>query len=196
MLKVGLTGGIGSGKSVVAGIFKVLGIPVFDADNEAKKTMQSDPFLREQLIAEFGAETFAENQLNRQYLAKQVFNDQHKLDKLNALVHPATINAAEGWMNAQTSPYVIKEAALLFEAGSAIHLDYVIGVYAPVHQRLQRVMERDKLSREEIKARMNRQIQDEIKMKLCDFILVNDEQRLLTPQVLALHNVFVEKLKG
>jgi dephospho-CoA kinase len=195
MLKVGLTGGIGSGKSIVAGIFKVLGIPVFDADSEAKKIMENDPVLRDQLIKEFGDGTFAENRLNRQYLAKLVFNNPYKLDKLNALVHPVTINAGETWMKAQTTPYVIKEAALLFEAGAADNLDYIIGVFAPVHIRLQRVMDRDNLTREEIKARMNRQIQDEIKMKLCDFVLINDEQHLLTPQVLALHKVLVEKLK-
>ena len=192
MLKVGLTGGIGSGKSIVAGIFNVLGIPVFDADAEAKKIMESDPNLRKQLTNEFGEATYLENRLNRPYLAAQVFNNIFKLDKLNAIVHPATINAADQWMKSQTTPYVIKEAALIFEAGSAVHLDYVIGVFSPMHIRLQRVMERDNITREEVKARMNRQIQDEIKMKLCDFVLINNEQELLTPQVLALH----EKLIG
>ncbi|HEX8332675.1 MAG TPA: dephospho-CoA kinase [Segetibacter sp.] len=196
MLKVGLTGGIGSGKSIVAGIFKVLGIPVFDADSEAKKIMENDPYLRQQLINEFGEETYLENRLNRPYLAAQVFNNVFKLDKLNAIVHPATINAADKWMKSQTTPYVIKEAALLFEAGSAVHLDYVIGVFAPEPIRVQRVMERDNVTREEVKARMNRQIQDKIKMKLCDFVLINNERQLLTPQVLALHDVLVEKLKG
>jgi dephospho-CoA kinase len=195
MLKVGLTGGIGSGKSIVAGIFNVLGIPVFDADSGAKKLMETDPHLRHQLTKEFGDETYLENRLNRPYLAAQVFNNIYKLDKLNAIVHPAIINAADNWMKSQTSPYIIKEAALIFEAGSSVHLDFIIGVFAPVPIRLQRVMERDRITREEVKARMNRQIQDEIKMKLCDFVLVNDEQRLLTPQVLALHEVLMEKSK-
>lgn len=187
MLKIGLTGGIGSGKSVVAEIFKVLGIPVFDADKEAKKIMGNDPGLREALVKEFGEETYINGHLNRGFLAKQVFSEAYKLEKLNALVHPVTIAAADQWMNIQAAPYAIKEAALLFEAGSAVNLHYIVGVFAPVHIRLQRVMERDKLSREDVKARMNRQIQDEIKMKLCDFVLLNDEQRLLTTQVILLH---------
>jgi dephospho-CoA kinase len=191
MLKVGLTGGIGSGKSIVAEIFKVLGMPVFDADVEAKRVMQSDPVLKQQLIIEFGEETFIEGELNRPWLAAQVFNNIFKLDRLNALVHPATITAANDWMNIQSSPYVIKEAALLFEAGSAGNLDYIIGVTAPEHMRIQRIMQRSNYSREEIKLRMSKQIEDNIKMKLCDFVLVNDEQQLLTPQVLALHEKLV-----
>lgn len=187
MLKIGLTGGIGSGKSVVGEIFKVLQVPVFDADAEAKKVMVEDSNVRRQLIGEFGADTFVEEKLNRQWLASQVFNNVFKLDKLNAIVHPATIQAADDWMNKQTSHYVIKEAALLFESGSAAHLDYIIGVTAPVALRIQRVMQRDNATRDEVKARMSKQIKDEIKMKLCDFVLVNDEQQLLTPQVLALH---------
>ena len=195
MLKVGLTGGIGSGKSIVAEIFKVLGIPVFDADIEAKKVMQGDPVLKQQLIIEFGEETFTEGELNRPWLAAQVFNNVFKLDKLNALVHPATITAANNWMNAQSSPYVIKEAALLFEAGSAGNLDYIIGVAAPEHLRIQRIMQRSNYSREEIKSRMSKQIADNIKMKLCDFVLVNDEQQLLTPQVLVLHERLIALAK-
>jgi dephospho-CoA kinase len=195
MLKIGLTGGIGSGKSIVAGIFKVLGIPVFDADSVAKNIMETDPKLRRQLVEEFGEQTYIEDRLNRQYLAAQVFNDSYKLDKLNAIVHPATINAANEWMNQQSAPYIIKEAALLFEAGTANNLHYIIGVFAPIPLRIQRVMERDNLSRDEIKARMSRQIQDEIKMKLCDFVLINDEQKLLIPQVLALHNSLSKKLE-
>jgi dephospho-CoA kinase len=192
MLKVGLTGGIGSGKSIVAGIFKVLGIPVFDADSEAKKIMVADPMLRTMLLQAFGEETYSGETLNRQYLAAQVFNDSYKLDKLNSIVHPATLAAAEKWMKSQNAPYVIKEAALLFEAGSAVNLEYVIGVTAPMHIRLQRVTNRDNLTRDEVKARMNRQIQDEIKMKLCDFVLVNNEQQLLLPQVIALHERLIE----
>ncbi len=192
MLKVGLTGGIGSGKSIVAGIFKVLGVPVFDADSEAKTLMENNDQLKKLLKKEFGPETFEDGKLNRSYLANIVFNDAYKLDRLNSLVHPITIATAASWIQQQTASYIIKEAALLFEAGSAGNLDFIIGVFAPEHSRIQRVMERDKLSRDDIKARMNKQIEDEIKMKLCDFILINDEQQLLIPQVLALH----EKLLG
>jgi dephospho-CoA kinase len=131
MLKIGLTGGIGSGKSVVAEIFSVLGIPVFDADREAKKIMNEDAGLRKALITEFGEEAYTTAGLNRSFIAAIVFKDESKLAKLNAIVHPVTIAAANNWMNIQTSPYIIKEAALMFEAGSALHLDHIIGVSAP-----------------------------------------------------------------
>ena len=114
---------------------------------------------------------------NRKYIADIVFNDAYKLEQLNALVHPVTIAAADKWMNEQTTPYIIKEAALMFEAGAAAHLDYVIGVYAPQALRLQRVMQRDNINREDVLARMNNQIDETIKMKLCDFVIVNDEQQ-------------------
>jgi dephospho-CoA kinase len=191
MLKIGLTGGIGSGKSMVAGIFNVLGIPVFDADTNAKMVMETDAALSASIKKLFGEESYSEGRLNRPYIANLVFNDAFKLEQLNALVHPATITAANNWMQQQTTPYVIKEAALLFEAGAAAHLDYVIGVYAPQHIRIKRVMDRDKVTREQVLARMNRQISEEIKMKLCDFVLVNDEQQLLIPQVLRLHEKFI-----
>jgi dephospho-CoA kinase len=191
MLKIGLTGGIGSGKSAVAGIFNVLGIPVFDADTNAKLVMETDAGLTSSIKRLFGEESYSEGKLNRPYIANLVFSDAYKLEQLNALVHPATITAANNWMQQQTTPYVIKEAALLFEAGSAAHLDYVIGVYAPQQIRIKRVMDRDKVTREQVLARMNRQINEEIKMKLCDFVLVNDEQQLLIPQVLRLHERFV-----
>jgi len=139
----------------------------------------------------FGSEAYINNQLNRKYIASIVFNDKYKLDRLNALVHPVTIAAADKWMREQTTAYVIKEAALMFEAGAAAHLDYVIGVYAPQHLRLQRVMHRDGSTREDVLARMNRQIDETIKMKLCDFVVVNDEQQAVLPQVLSLHQKFL-----
>ncbi len=187
MFKVGLTGGIGSGKSVVAKIFNVLGIPVFNADQEAKNLMATDPMMKQQLLAAFGQETFIDGTLNRIHLSNQVFNDQKKLAQLNAIVHPATISAANDWINKQQSPYVIKEAALLFEANSAKHLDYVIGVFAPEQLRLQRVIDRDGLTTDQVQSRMNKQMNEEEKMKLCDAVLINDEQQLLTIQVLELH---------
>jgi dephospho-CoA kinase len=123
-----------------------------------------------------------------------VFNDPVKLEQLNALTHPVTMQDAEDWMNKQISPYVIKEAALLFESGAAGQLDYVIGVYAPQHIRVKRVMERDGMTVEEVMKRISRQIDEEMKMKLCNFIIVNNEQQLVIPQVLDLHQRFI-KLK-
>lgn len=188
MLKIGLTGGIGSGKSTVANIFKVLGIPVFDADTVAKQVMEHDVALREKLIVQFGANTFLEGKLNRAYLASIVFKDPYQLALLNAMVHPVTLQAAEDWMKLQTTPYAIKEAALIFEAGAGAGLDLIIGVTAPTAIRIQRVMQRDGISREAVLERMDKQIEESIKMRLCDFVIQNDNLHLLTTQVLDLHN--------
>jgi dephospho-CoA kinase len=188
MIRVGLTGGIGCGKSMVSGIFKVLGIPVFDADAATKNIMATDPVLQQRLMAVFGKAIFANGVLDRKLLASMVFPDPFKLEQLNALVHPAAIAAAEKWMEAQQGvPYAIKEAALFFEAGSAGDIDYMIGVSAPKALRIKRVMERDGVGRQEVLTRMSRQIEEDIKMRLCDVVVVNDEQQPLIPQVLAIH---------
>src|SRR5215471_10096472 len=147
MLKIGLTGGIGSGKTIVSRIFSVLGIPVFYADDAAKIIMNENAELKKQIVTLFGNEAYSENKLNRKYISSIVFNDPFKLEQLNALVHPVTIAAADVWMQQQTTPYVIKEAALMFEAGAAAHLDYVIGIHAQQAVRIQRVMQRDGITR-------------------------------------------------
>lgn len=186
-LKVGLTGGIGSGKSTVAAIFSTLGIPIFDADNAAKKVMNEDRTVKEKVTGLFGADAYINGALNRKFIASIVFNDAYKLEQLNAIAHPATIAAGEAWMNEQTTPYAIKEAAIFFESGSAAGLDYIIGVFAPQHLRIQRVMQRDKITREEVLGRISKQIDEFLKMKLCDFVITNDEQSLLIPQVINIH---------
>ena len=190
-LKIGLTGGIGSGKSTVAEIFKVLGIPVFDADSVAKKILNEDENLKHQIINLFGNEAYQNGLLNKKHIADIVFKDAFKLEQLNALVHPATLAAADVWMQSQTSAYAVKEAALLFEAGTAAHLDFIIGVKAPKSLRIHRVMERDHVSRKEVLTRMSRQIEDDIKMRLCDFVVMNDDQQLLIPQVISLHDKLI-----
>jgi dephospho-CoA kinase len=187
MLKVGLTGGIGSGKSTIAKIFEVLGIPVYYADDAAKRIMNTDKELRATLIKNFGEQTYENEKLNRAYLASVVFTNKEKLDLLNSLTHPATINDANRWIEKQTSPYIIKEAALLFESGASDFMDYVIGVYAPQNLRIKRTMERDHITQEEVLQRINRQMDENAKMKLCDFVITNDEQQLVMPQVLKLH---------
>ena len=192
MLKIGLTGGMGSGKTTVSKIFSALGIPVFYADDVAKTVMSEDADLKQNIIQLFGEDAYSNNSLNRKYIAGIVFNDKYKLEQLNALVHPLTIAAADKWMQAQTTPYILKEAALMFESPAAANLDYIIGVYAPQHLRLHRVMQRDGASREEVLARMNNQLDETIKMKLCDFVIVNDEQQAVLPQVLALHKKFLD----
>ena len=195
MLRIGLTGGIGSGKSTIAKIFEVLGIPCYFADEAAKRLMNEDLELRNQLINHFGEQAYDANGLNRAYIASQVFNNKEKLDLLNSLVHPATIRDADEWMKRQRSPYAIKEAALIFETASEKWLDKVIGVYAPEEIRISRTMTRDQVSREEVIDRMKNQLDEEKKMKLCDFVIHNDEQQPVIPQVLELH-VRLTKLSG
>lgn len=192
MLKIGLTGGIGSGKTTVANIFRHLGIPIFNADDAAKQIMHDDKNLQEQIQQTFGEATYTNGKLNRAYLAQQVFNDAYKLQQLNALVHPVAIAKGLQWASQQKSPYIIKEAALMFEAGSAFNLDYVIGVYAPQNIRIQRVIKRENTTATEVQSRMKHQINETIKMKLCNFVLVNDDSQLLLPQVIKLHQHFLE----
>lgn len=191
MLKLGITGGIGSGKSTVAKAFEVLGIPVYYADEAAKRLMNEHEGLKEKIKQLVGEAAYDSGKLNRKYMAGIVFNDPGKLAALNAIVHPATVHDAADWMNKQTSPYTLKEAALIFESGSQEHLDYVIGVTAPAPLRIQRTMQRDGITREEVIARMDKQLDETIKMKLCDFIIINDEQQLLLPQVIALHEKLI-----
>ena len=187
MVKVGLTGGIGSGKTTVAKIFELLGVAVYYADDAAKRIMNEDKELRAAIQKQFGEESYRDGELDRSYLASKVFNDSFQLEILNSLVHPATIRDAADWMNQQTSPYTIQEAALIFESGAAEGLDYVIGVCAPTQLRIKRTMERNNVSHDEVVKRINNQLDEEIKMKLCDFIIQNDEQQLLIPQVIGLH---------
>ena len=193
MLRIGLTGGIGSGKTTVARIFETLGIPVYYADDAAKRIMNSNEPLKEKIKEHFGAESYVDGELNRKHLASVVFTNKEKLDLLNSLTHPATIADAEEWMQRQETPYVIKEAALLFESGAVNHLDEVIGVYAPQHIRIKRVMERDGLPVEEVMKRISRQLNEEMKMKLCDHVIHNNEQELVIPQVLRLHEEFLAR---
>ena len=184
---IGLTGGIGSGKSTVAKIFAQLGIPVLDADATAKAIMNEDRSVKTKLIELFGEDAYKENQLNRPYIAQIVFEDAFKLQQLNAIIHPITIQYAKDWAFKQSAPYVIKEAALFFESGSSEGVEKIIGVTAPKHIRIQRVMQRDQITREDVIKRMEHQLEDSLKMKLCDWVIQNDDMHLLIPQILAIH---------
>lgn len=181
---IGLTGGIGSGKSVVAKVFATLGIPVFNADDEAKRIMQTSTEIKTKLIEQFGTDIYNAHGLDKEKLASIVFNDSFQLQLLNAIVHPVTIQAAKDWAAKQTSPYVIKEAALIFESGAADGLLKVIGVTAPLSIRIHRVMQRDGITKEQVDARMRNQISDTIKMRLCDYVIENNNQQMVIPQVL------------
>lgn len=192
MLKIGLTGGIGSGKTTVAKIFETLGVPVYYADDVAKQLMQEDNVLKQSIINIFGKDSYTtDGKLNRLHLSSIVFSNPHQLERLNAIVHPATIQHAEQWMQQQQAPYVIKEAALIFESGSQSTLDYVIGVYAPQALRIQRTIKRDNIDKDKVLQRMQNQIDENIKMRLCDRVIQNDDQHSLMQQVLMVHETLM-----
>ena len=195
MLRIGITGGIGSGKSVVARLFAALGAPVYDSDSRAKWVMSHDLPLREQLLAAFGAETYtAEGQLNREYLSQRVFGEPAQVARLNALVHPRVGADFAAWAAAQKAaayPYLLKEAALLYESGAYRQLDRIITVYAPPEVRHARVLRRDAhRSAAEVQAIMRQQLSDEEKLQRADYVIYNDDSQLVLPQVLALDAAF------
>ena len=194
-LKVGITGGIGSGKSFVSKIFKTLAVPFYDADKEAKNLMNSSAEIRAGLIKAFGEETYDEhNMLNRAYLSAQVFNNKEQLAKLNSIVHPVVIQHAVDWADQQSAaPYSLKEAALLFESGSYKTLDYIIVVTASEDLRIQRVMQRDQLTAEEVKKRIANQLPEEEKVAKADFVIYNDDSIPLLPQIIRIHEQLLQK---
>ncbi len=193
MLKVGITGGIGSGKTTVCKIFETLGIPVYYADDRAKWLMTHDSELVEAISNAFGREAYSpEGQLNRAYLAKVVFGDDEKLGQLNALVHPAVFRDGLQWHHSQTdAPYTLREAALLFESGSYRAIDKMIVVAAPLPVRIKRVMERDQVTEAAVMARIEKQWPEEEKVKRADFVIFNSGERLLVPQVLEIHRSLI-----
>jgi dephospho-CoA kinase len=190
-LQIGITGGIGSGKSIVCRIFKVLGVPVYDADSRAKSVMTTDGIVISQIKKEFGVLSYhADGTLNREHLA-EAFKDPERLSLLNNLIHPRVAQNYERWMYEQKSAYVLKEAALLFEAKSNLSLDKIIVVSAPEKLRIKRVVQRDPHRNEQqVLDIMRNQLTDEEKVKLADYVITNDESRLVTPQVLELHKMF------
>ncbi|KAA9331293.1 dephospho-CoA kinase [Hymenobacter busanensis] len=192
MLKIGITGGIGSGKTVVCRLFAVLGVPVYDADTRAKWVMRHDPVLRHELIAAFGPEAYLPSgEQDRLYLARRVFNDPAQLERLNGIVHPRVGQDFADWAAAQQQAghaYVLKEAALLYESGSYKQLDRIITVFAPQALRQQRVLRRDPhRTPDDVLSIIGKQLSEEEKRQRADFVLYNDDQQMLLPQVLALH---------
>lgn len=193
MLKIGVTGNIGSGKTTVCEIFELLGIPVFYADKEAKNIMTTDALLVAELKKTFGEQAYFEDgSLNRKYIANIVFNNEAELAKLNGMVHPAIFRAFDSWAaDIKNVPYVLKEAALLFESSSYKTCDFSLLVTAPFEIRIERVMKRDPITRVEIEAREARQFPEEKKIELANYIIKNDNKQLLIPQVLKLHDQFL-----
>lgn len=173
MLKVGITGGIGSGKSTVCRLFAARGIAVYDTDAAAKRLMHEDEALREAIVARFGAESYTNEGLNRRYLAERVFADDQERNALNGLVHPAVIADFEQWAEAQQGAYVVLESAILFEAGLDRHLDRVVAVLAPERVRIERAVKRDGATEEQIRSRMAAQLSDDELRDRADVSIVN-----------------------
>lgn len=189
MIRAGITGGIGSGKTIVCSIFNKLGIPIYNADDAAKKLMQQNDSLKNKLISTFGNSIYKEGLLNKKWLSEIVFNDPMQLDKLNKIVHPAVIADFQEWESEQKNvSYTIREAAILFESGTAVGLDHVILVDAPTEIRIKRIQKRDMRSIDEINNIMNNQWSSEKKRALADSVIENDDQHLLIPQILFIHH--------
>ncbi|MDG1144934.1 MAG: dephospho-CoA kinase [Flavobacteriales bacterium] len=190
MIKIGLTGGIGSGKSTVASIFKHLGVAIYFSDTRAKFLMASDPKVIAQIEDSFGSESYVNGQLNKTYISKKVFSDSRALKTLNSIVHPAVKNDFNLWCTTQKGPYIIKEAAILFESKSNIGLDKVILVSSPKELKLSRVLKRDQTDEKSVLERMDAQWKDSEKRLLADYEIRNDEKKSLIEQVNFLHKCF------
>lgn len=190
MVKVGITGGIGSGKSTACKVFSFLGIPVFEADLVAKQLMNSDPEIRLQLIHLFGPPVYLPDlTIDRKYLAGIVFNNLPLLAQLNAIVHPVVHRDFEKWCSEQYSDYIIHESAILFESGFHKLMDKTIAVVANENERIDRVMKRDKITEEMVKQRMKNQLSDNEKIKLADFVIGNNDDELIIPQIIEIDKI-------
>lgn len=194
MFKVGLTGGIGAGKSLISEMFKVLGVPVYNSDSKAKWLMTNSPDVKKKVKEAFGEVAYLwDGNVNRDYLASVVFNHPDKLEVLNSIVHPALWKDSIQWAESQIKPYTLHEAAILFETGGYKNLDFNILIYAPAEERIRRTMVRDKIDRQSVIARMDKQMPEEKKMELVDHVIFNDGTKSLVSQVVELHHLLLKK---
>jgi dephospho-CoA kinase len=192
MLKIGITGGIGSGKTTVCRLFELLGVPVYYADEASKMVLVTDPAIKKSILAVFGEEVLDEHKsISRKKVAALVFGNETQLKKLNAIMHPAVALHFESWLKQYTShPYIIKEAAIMFESGAYQQMDKIVTITAPEELRITRVLKRDASSTEDIQRRMNAQLPEEERIKRSQYVIVNDEEQLVIPQVMKLHSLF------
>ena len=195
-LKIGITGGIGSGKSTVCRVFAALGVPVYDSDARAKALMESDPTLREQISTLLGEEAYAEGRLDRAYVASRVFADAGLLTELDGIVHPAVGRDFAAWAAGQTADYVLLESAILFESGFAAQVDRTVTVSAPLEERIARTVRRDGSDEAKVRARVARQWSDAQREARADYVVRNDEQCLLMEQVLRLDKLLRDASRG
>lgn len=195
MLKVGITGGIGSGKTWVCRVFQHLGVPLFNADEEVKNLYQTDETLKGLLITEFGNSAYTPSGDFNKAFFREILVDSNMRETLNQIVHPLVFKRFEEWSSEQKSPYVIKEAAILFESGADKTVDKSIGVFAPLEIRMERVIARDNRTREEIQTIMNMQLSDDALKSKVDYTIINDNERSVIDQVRALHQVLVNEAR-
>lgn len=184
---LGLTGGIGSGKTTVAALFQALGVPVYNADDEAKKLMNQSSKVRTQLIELFGVNAYSDGLLNRSYIAQLVFKDKYKLDALNQIIHPEVATHYSAWLATQTYPYVVKEVAILFELGAEDQFDFILTVTAPKQSRIDRVMQRDTKTSEEVLSIIKNQWDEALKINKSDFVIYNIDTQLTAKEVEEIH---------
>ncbi len=193
MLKLGITGGIGSGKTLVCSLFAQFGVPIYNADERAKWLVNNHPKIKADIITHFGESAFQHNTYNRAFMASVVFKEKEKLYALNDIIHPIVFADWKSFCDENSSvPLVIKEAAIMFETESKNTVDEIALVYSPLNLRLQRVMERDNLSEQEVMQKINNQMPEDEKLKLAKYIIYNDEQHSLIEQVLHLHKKIVK----
>ncbi len=186
-IKLGVTGGIGSGKTTVCRVFSVLGIPSFSADIEAKKIMDSDKDLREKINSVAGKDLYSAGTLDRVELAKLIFNDQRLLERVNSLVHPVVFEFFRKWVAKQTAPYAIMEAAILFESGASLLVDKVVTVVTPVEERIERLVKGKKFTREQVLERIRNQVDDDFRIGKSNYIIHNSENEMIVPAILEIH---------
>lgn len=192
MIRVGITGGIGSGKTTICQIFETMNIPIYYSDDRAKYLMNHNASVKTKICSVFGESAYNENGLDRAYLANIVFKDKKKLEKLNSIVHPAVHKDVHEWSRKHKTAYCLQEAALLFENGSHKQLDYLITVTAPLEVRISRVLQRDNTTKEQILARVNNQWTDEQRVPLSDFVINNDGRQALVPQIWKIHQQLLD----
>ncbi|MCE5347809.1 MAG: dephospho-CoA kinase [Bacteroidales bacterium] len=194
-MKLGVTGGIGSGKTCVCKVFSILGIPVFSADQEAKEIMNNDKSIIRRLNSITGRNLYTDGNLDRKELAAIIFNDNTLLQKVNSLVHPIVFENFRRWELEQPAPYVIMEAAILFESGASKFVDRIATVVAPVEERMERVISRNNLTREQVLDRMRNQMDDESRIKLSDYVIHNSETDMIIPAILKIHEDILTYIK-
>lgn len=187
-LKLGVTGGIGSGKTTVCRVFAVLGIPVFSADAEAKRIQDSDSELQKEINSLAGKDLFTSGRLDRSELARLIFNDKDLLEKVNSVVHPAVFKYFRKWAARQDSPYSVMEAAILFESGASRMMDRIVTVVTPIEERIERLINGNRFTREQIIGRINNQIDDESRITKSDYVIFNSENDMIIPAVLGIHD--------